>query len=109
MRGRLSARRIRRSPSERRSRPCCSTARSPDPKSGGGTGYRRVTNGVASCGWSQPREQWVEVFEPADEDGNPLPLGAAFAPVGESRRVEVHLAPERTIEGQIVDGEGRGL
>jgi len=52
----------------------------------------------------------ITVMRAATRDGSPLPYGAARAgPVATGGTIEVRLPPERTIEGSVVDAQGRAV
>ncbi len=54
----------------------------------------------------------LEVFDARDDAGLPLPLAALRStriPAGRTEPFELRLAPERVIEGRVLDASGRGL
>ncbi|MCK6479660.1 MAG: carboxypeptidase regulatory-like domain-containing protein [Planctomycetes bacterium] len=56
---------------------------------------------------------WIEVVEPADAEGRPLPLAhGTFGPFALSpgrTEIEVRLSPARTLAGLVLDPDGRGI
>lgn len=80
--------------------------------SGHGWSVETIEDGRAKGETGYPdRERWIEVMTPADANRHPLPLGAALVgpvPKGE-HEITVRLAPEKSIEGRVVDRAGRAV